>query len=113
MLNAIKKTKSKIVAAMTMLAVMITTMPQAYAAGIGDSKLATGTAQLIQDTSGWLMGLGVAVAGVAIVYFLVRRANADEGEVRRWNNRIVIAIVSAVGTVIAIGLLNIIVGYYQ
>ncbi len=83
------------------------------AGGISQSKLATGTERLIGDATTWLMVLAPVVAGFLIIYFCIRRSAADEMEQKKWNNRIVVAIVSCIGAVIGSATLNIIIGYYQ
>lgn len=85
----------------------------AYASGVSQSKLATGTEQLIGDATTWLMVLAPVVAGLLIIYFCIRRSAADEMDQKKWNNRIVAAIVSCIGAVLGSATLNIIIGYYQ
>jgi len=46
--------------------------------GISGSKLATGTQNLIQDTTTWLMIIAPIAAGLLILYFCIRRGAADE-----------------------------------
>lgn len=84
-----------------------------YASGISESKLAKGTEKLISDATTWLMVLAPVVAGLLIIYFCIRRSAADEMDQKKWNNRIVVAIVSCIGAVIGSATLNIIIGYYQ
>lgn len=84
-----------------------------YATGVSQSKLATGTEQLIGDATSWLMVLAPVVAGLLIIYFCIRRSAADEMDQKKWNNRIVVAIVSCIGAVLGSATLNIIIGYYQ
>ena len=83
----------------------------AHASGVSQSKLATGTEKLIGDATTWLMVLAPVVAGLLIIYF--RRSAADEMDQKKWNNRIVAAIVSCIGAVLGSATLNIIIGYYQ
>lgn len=85
----------------------------AYASDIGSSKLATGTKKLINDLTTWLLIIAPIAAAVCIVYFCIRRSAADEMDVKKWNNRIMAAIVSCIGAVIASATLNVIIGYYQ
>ena len=85
----------------------------AYASGISQSKLAKGTEKLIKDATSWLMVLAPVVAGLLIIYFCIRRSAADEMDQKKWNNRIVVAIVSCIGAVIGSATLNIIIGYYR
>lgn len=84
-----------------------------YASGISESKLAKGTEKLIADATTWLMVLAPVVAGLLIIYFCIRRSAADEMDQKKWNNRIVVAIVSCIGAVLGSATLNIIIGYYQ
>ncbi len=94
-------------------ALSLLTIRKAYARGIGDSKLAKGTEQLISDATTWLMVLAPVVGGLLIIYFCIRRSAADEMDQKKWNNRIVVAIVSCIGAVIGSATLNLIIGYYQ
>ncbi|MDA3846933.1 MAG: hypothetical protein PF505_10405 [Vallitaleaceae bacterium] len=50
----------------------------AYASEVGDSKLATGTQDLINDLTVWLMILAPIVGVVLLIYFFIRRSAADE-----------------------------------
>ena len=96
------------IAALTMFFLKANTV---YASGISQSKLAT--QKLIGDATSWLMILAPVVAGLLIIYFCIRRSAADEMDQKKWNNRIVVAIVSCIGAVIGSATLNIIIGYYQ
>ena len=85
----------------------------AYASSVSQSKLATGTEKLIADATTWLMVLAPVVAGLLIIYFCIRRSAADEMDQKKWNNRIVVAIVSCIGAVIGSATLNVIIGYFR
>lgn len=85
----------------------------AYAAGVQDSQIVKGTEQLIGDVTTWLMVLAPVVAGLLIIYFCIRRGMADEMDQKKWNNRIVAAVVSCIGAVLGSATLNLILGYYQ
>jgi ABC-type molybdate transport system permease subunit len=89
------------------------TVAYAVGGGIGGSQIAKGTEKLIQDATTWLMILAPVVAGLLIIYFCIRRGAADEMDQKKWNNRIVVAIVSCIGAVLGSATLNIIIGYYQ
>ncbi|GIQ68348.1 hypothetical protein DUZ99_01085 [Xylanibacillus composti] len=84
-----------------------------YANSIQDSKLATGTEKLIGDVTTWLMILAPVVTGLLIIYFFIRRSAADEMDTKKWNNRIIVAVVSCIGAVLGSALLNVIIGYYK
>ena len=55
----------------------------------------------------------ISVAGLLIIYFCIRRGMADEMDQKKWNNRIVVAVVSCIGAVLGSATLNLILGYYQ
>lgn len=81
--------------------------------GISESKLATGTQELIQDATTFLMVIAPIAAGLFIIYFCIRRSAADEMDQKKWNNRITVAIVSCIGAVLGSATLNVIIGYYK
>jgi len=89
----------------------LTTIPT-YASNVQNSKLVTGTEDLIHDVTTWLMVLAPIVGGLLIIYFFIRRSASDEMDQKKWNNRITTAIISVVGAVLASATLNLIIGYY-
>lgn len=101
-------------ASMSILAAFLLFPVTAYAAdGIQDSQIVKGTEKLIKDATTWLMVLAPVVSGLLIIYFCIRRSAADEMDQKKWNNRIVVAIVSCIGAVLGSATLNIIIGYYK
>lgn len=92
---------------------MLGNSTMAYASGISNSQIAKGTEKLISDATTWLMVLAPVVAGLLIIYFCIRRSAADEMDQKKWNNRIVVAVVSCIGAVLGSATLNIIIGYYK
>lgn len=104
--------KTAFAAVCTALAFVSTAVP-ASAAGLQDSEIVKGTEKLIGDVTTWLMVLAPVVAGMLIIYFCIRRAAADEVDQKKWNNRIVVAVVSCIGAVLGSALLNLILGYYS
>ena len=86
---------------------------QAYAAGVEDSQIVTGTEQLIGDLTNWLMILAPVVSGLLIIYFCIRRGMADEMDQKKWKQHIIVAAVSIVVAVVASALINVLVSYYQ
>ena len=109
------KEKQKAVTASLMAAFIMLQMSPitAYATGVGGSQIATGTENLIKDLTTWLMILAPVVAGLLIIYFCIRRSAADEMDQKKWNNRIMVAVVSCIGAVLGSATLNVIIGYYQ
>ena len=82
-------------------------------ASISSSTIVTGTEKLIGDVTTWLMVLAPVVAGVLIIYFCIRRSAADEMDTKKWNTRIIAAIISCIGAILGSATLNIIIGYYK
>ncbi|VDN47309.1 conserved membrane protein of unknown function [Petrocella atlantisensis] len=93
--------------------ILLLTSTTAYAGEVGDSKLATGTEELINDLTIWLMILAPIVGIVLIIYFFIRRSAADEMDQKKWNNRVTTAIISVIGAVLTAATLNLIIGYYS
>ncbi len=100
-------------AMMAELAVSVMTTTPAYASSVNDSQIVKGTQKLINDVTTWLMVLAPVVAGLLIIYFCIRRSAADEIDQKKWNNRIVVAIVSCIGAILGSATLNLILGYYH
>lgn len=82
-------------------------------AGVADSKLATGTKNLITDLTNWLLILAPTVTILLVGYYLLRKSASDEMDSKRWDTRIKVAIICCVGVVVSSGLINLIIGYYQ
>lgn len=98
---------------LTTLAVSIMSAVPAAAAGVKDSEIVKGTEKLIKDVTSWLMLLAPVVAGMLIIYFCIRRSAADEVDQKKWNNRIVVAVISCIGAVLGSATLNLILGYFS
>jgi ABC-type molybdate transport system permease subunit len=105
----------KRLSALGIMACIVLMIPQtAYAADdVSSSKIVTGTEKLISDVTTWLMVLAPIVSGLLIIYFCIRRSAADEMDQKKWNNRIVVAVVSCIGAVLGSATLNLILGYYR
>jgi hypothetical protein len=113
--NFLGKTKEKVLLYLVSIytAYMIS-IPVVYAAeDVRNSQIVKGTENLINDITTWLMILAPVLSGLLIIYFCIRRSAADEMDQKKWNNRIVVAIVSCVGAVLGSATLNLIVGYYK
>ncbi len=105
------KQKFKRMAALTVAALTSTAMT--VHADIAGSKIATGTTQLVDDATSWLLIIAPSVSALLIIYYLIRKGMSDEMEHKKWNSRIVVTIVSCIGAVVASVLINLLVGYYQ
>ena len=108
-----KSFKKTVSAGLTALAVFLWVAVPVSAEGVQDSGIVKGTEKLIGDLTTWLMVLAPVVAGMLIIYFCIRRSAADEVDQKKWNNRIVVAVVSCIGAVLGSATLNLILGYYS
>lgn len=107
-----KRIWGRLGAMLTVLSLILLNPATAYAA-VSDSQIVKGTENLIKDVTTWLMVLAPVAAGMLIIYFCIRRSAADEMDQKKWNNRIVVAIVSCIGAVLGSATLNLILGYYK
>lgn len=114
--QALDKTKKAVWAASVVISTLAASFfmsAPAYAANVQDSQIVKGTEKLIGDLTTWLMVLAPVVAGLLIIYFCIRRGMADEMDQKKWNNRIMVAVVSCIGAVLGSATLNLILGYYK
>ena len=82
-------------------------------ANVQDSKIATGTQNLITDLTNWLLILAPILTVCLVGYYFLRKSSSDEMEGKRWDSRIKVAIICCIGVIVASGLINLIVGYYK
>lgn len=109
-----KRQERRLAAATATAAVMLLSPMRALAAGgVDSSQIVKGTENLIRDVTNWLMVLAPVAAGLLIIYFCIRRSAADEMDQKKWNNRIVVAVISCIGAVLGSATLNLILGYYK
>lgn len=95
------------------LSLMLITPMTAFAADVGSSTLATGTQKLVSDITTWLMILAPTVTVLLVIYYLIRKSASDEMDSKKWNSRIIVALVSCIGAVLASVIVNLLIGYYQ
>ncbi|MCX7748227.1 MAG: hypothetical protein N2645_15275 [Clostridia bacterium] len=107
------KLRKKLSVAICLACITIASATSVFADSVSDSKIAKGTEKLMADVTTWLMVLAPVAAGLLIIYFCIRRSAADEMDQKKWNNRIVVAIVSCIGAVLGSATLNLIIGYYK
>ncbi len=81
--------------------------------GINNTTLVTGTQKLITDLTNWALVVTPILTALLIVYYLIRKSAADEMDGKRWDSRVKIAAICCIGVVVASGLINVIIGYYQ
>jgi Na+/H+ antiporter NhaA len=78
----------------------------------GESQIAEGTKKLITDVTNWALVIAPLAGIICVIYFFIRRGAADETDQRKWNNRIVVAIVSTIGAVLATSIISLVTSYY-
>lgn len=70
-------------------------------ANIQGSKLGTGLQKLINDLTSYLMVIAPIAMVVFLIYFFIRKGMADEMDQKKWNSRIITAVISCVGAFLA------------
>lgn len=85
-----------------------------YAAGIGSSKLFTGTKQMLNDAKTPMIAISGIAAVVVCVYLFIRMKFAgDDVDAKMYKKRIVTVIGCAIGAVVISSVLTIILSYYK
>jgi hypothetical protein len=104
-----KKKTAAILAALSVMA-----MKTALAAGdFENSKIAAGLKKLIEDVSKWLLIIAPIATALFVIYYLIRKGMADEMEHKKWNSRIVTAVICGIGAVIASVTITMLTAYFQ
>ena len=108
-----KKRSLKVIIKLGLVTTSLLLYTRTCFAGVGDSKLATGTTKLIDDLTNWLLILAPVLAVLLIGYYLLRKSASDEMDAKRWDSRIKVTIICTIGVVVASGLITMIIGYYK
>ena len=95
-----------------MLWMVLSSIPAQASGSIAGSTLASGTENLIKDATSWLLVIAPLVTVVAVIYYFIRKAIADEMDAKKWNTRITTAIMCCIGVVSASLIINLVVSYY-
>ena len=111
-MNKLKKAFSALAATITMAFMSLSAAAEAASGSISGSSAVEGTTRLIADVQSALLVLAPVVGVVCVVYFCIRRSAADEMDQKKWNNRIITAVVSTIGAVVAVSLVGVLVSYY-
>lgn len=77
-----------------------------------NSTFATGTKRLLEDVSGWLIGIGIVAGSLAAGYCLLRRAFADEADGKMWRNRAITAGICGAAVGLVGGIIALVSSYY-
>ena len=108
--NFVRDAKERIVVTIIMLYILSTS---AFASDIASSKLATGTEKLIKDATAWLLVVAPLVTVAALIYFAIRKGIADELDHKKWNSRMITAVICGGIAVLASVIVNLIMDYYR
>lgn len=84
----------------------------ALAVDISSSELGAGIKNMLNDVSKWLVILCPTAGGLSAVYFLIRRAMADEQDGKLWEKRIKVAIACGVAGTLVSGIIALIASYF-
>lgn len=94
------------------IAVLLTTLTVS-ASDIASSKLATGTEKLIKDLTAWLLVIAPTVGGLTVIYFFIRRTIGDEMDHKKWNGRIIGALICTVLAMLASPIITLLMDYFK
>lgn len=84
-----------------------------YANNIASSSIGVGLKNMFSDLSTYGMVLGPIVGGAFAIYFLIRRAGADDMDGKMWKNRVVTACVCGAGVFAVSGIISLFTSYIQ
>lgn len=114
MKNKLMKFKGKITVIMlNVITCFLMAQNYVYAAGIGSSKLFTGTKSMFNDMKTPLIGLSSVIGIVMIIYNLIRMKMADDMDTKMYKKRIGIIIACMVLVVSIAALVPVILSYYK
>lgn len=105
----LKMQKNKLLTATVALTMLVT---PASAAGFGDSEIAKGIKNMVNDVSSYLVVLCPLAGGAAAVYFIIRRSMADEQDGKMWDKRIKTAIICGVAGMLVSGIIAVVSSYF-
>lgn len=104
-----KNWKRKLISVGIVMSMLVT---PALASDLASSELGVGIKNLITDVSAFLVVLSPIAGGAAAVYFLIRRAVADEQDGKLWDKRIKMAIICGVAGMLVSGIITLISSYF-
>ena len=107
------KLKKVFIAALTTVSAFFISVTAYAADDFGTSSIATGTKNLINDVTTWLLIIAPIATVLFVIYYLIRKGMADEMEHKKWNSRIITAVICGIAAVIASVTLNMLIGYFQ
>ena len=108
------KTALKIILKIIICVVFLFTLNQVvHAASFQDSKLVTGTQNLVDAVISWLTGIGITICGGYFIYYVYCLKTNDEGERRRNMQNIKTTLIAMVLITCGLALVDVILGFYR
>lgn len=112
-MKTLKKIKNKIGLVVISISLFIMNAEVAYASGLKDSKLVTGTEKLFKDATASLMIISpVTTVALLIWQFIKLQSAEDEGEMKPIRKRMKMIAILGIGVFLVATMLNVILGYY-
>lgn len=84
-----------------------------HASSFENTKLVTGTKNLVDAIISWLTGIGITVCGGYFIYYVYCLKTNDEGERRRNIQNIKTTLISMVLITCGLALIDVILGFYK
>lgn len=107
------KTAFKICLGIILFVVLLFTMQQiVHASSFEETKLVTGTQNLVNAVIKWLTGIGITICGGYFIYYVYCLKTNDEGERRRNMQNIKTTLISMVLITCGLALIDVILGFY-
>lgn len=95
------------------ITVLADTKSKSSGGSFSSSVLATGTINLINDISAWLLVLVPSVGSLCALVFFLRKNAANEQEQGQWDRRLKITAFCVIGGTVVSAMINVITGYYK
>lgn len=108
------KTTIRVVFKIILCVILLFTMQQVvHAESFEQSKLVTGTQNLVNAVIKWLTGIGITICGGYFIYYVYCLKTNDEGERRRNMQNIKTTLISMVLITCGLALIDVILGFYR
>ena len=110
----IGKTAIRVLFKALLIVVLLNTVNQVvHASSLQDSKLVTGTENLVDAIISWLVGIGITICGGYFIYYVYCLKTSDEGERRRNIQNIKTTLIAMVLITTGLALIDTIFGFYK
>ena len=111
-IKKVGKTAIRMLFKSLLIVVLLNTMKQfTYASSLQDTKLVTGTENLVDAIISWLVGIGITVCGGYFIYYVYCLKTNDEGERRRNIQNIKTTLIAMVLITTGLALIDTILGF--